>query len=87
MVDTNFTKIDQILANLEVTEKSFIYDNLAAILHLGNILFESNDNGAQIVESTKKHMTIAAELMKICSEELETAMLNRSIEVAGSQIM
>lgn len=68
-------------------ERCLIYEKLAFILHLGNIEFESNEHEARIIESSKQHINIAAELIEISPKDLEEALLFRSIEVAGSTIM
>lgn len=85
---SNLANIHQILVSLGVKESEIatIYENIAAILHLGNIKFDISDSGTQIIESTKEHVTIAAKLMKILPAELESAILFRLIEVAGSTI-
>lgn len=89
VMSTNFTNIDQILVSLGMTEneRSIIYENLAVILHLSKIEFESTDDGAQIIETTKKHSIMASKLMGILPEELDKTILFRSIEVSGTDIM
>lgn len=85
----NFARIDHILSILGIAknEKNAIYKLLAAILHLGNIQFEATDSGAQVIESTEEHVTIASKLMDIFPDKLKEAILFRSIDVAGSIIM
>lgn len=83
-----FDKIDQILSSLGFTEdgRHVIYSHLAAILHLGNIEFEASDSGAQINQSSKKHITIASKLMNISYEDIEESILYRTINVCGKEI-
>lgn len=68
-------------------EKNIIYKYLAAILHLGNVTFETIELETQITELTRKHIIIAAQLLNIDPEKLKKAILFRKIEVAGSVIM
>lgn len=68
-------------------ERFNIYKMMSAILHLGNIDFEGTDSGVQIGVSTKHHVTIGSKLLNTSSDDLERAILCRSIEVAGSVIM
>lgn len=84
----NFIKVDQILCGLGITEneRSVIYEHLAAILHLGNIQFETNNCEVQGTESTEEHVSIASKLMNIFSEKIKEVILFRSIEVLGSTI-
>lgn len=83
-----FNRVDQILISLRITtnERNIIYNFIAAILHLGNIEFSDADFGAIIEETTKIHVTIAAQLLNVSSDELEKALLFRTIEVPGSNI-
>lgn len=87
-VKFNFTNVDQMLVNLGVSEndRNIVYKTLSAILHLGNIEFKSTDT-SEITDSTKKHVNIAANLLKILPEELEKAILFRTIDVARSIIL
>lgn len=84
----HFKKIDQILTSLEITtiEREIIYKFIATILHLGNIEFDDGDLGTIVKESTKIHISVAAQLLSLPSDELEKALLFRTIEVAGSTI-
>lgn len=86
---SEFNRADQILASLGLTEvKRFtIYKIMSAILHLGNIDFEETDFGVQVNVSTKDHIVIASQLLNVSSDDLERAILFRSIEVPGSVIM
>lgn len=86
---TNFTKIDRVLDNLGLTEieKTTIYEYLSFIMHLDSIEFETTDQGVQVTDLTKKRVIKAANLINQIPEELEYAMLFRSIEFPGSEIM
>lgn len=87
-----FTKVDQILSSLKISdnEKSVIYKHLAAILHLGEIQFETNagdsDSGAKVTKSTENHVNIASELINSKPQELLKAIQFGIIRVPGSTI-
>lgn len=83
-----FKRVDQILTRLEITtsEKIIIYNFIAAILHLGNIDFCDTDFGSKVTEMTKIHVAIAARLLELSSDDLEKALLFRTIEVPGLNI-
>lgn len=63
-----------------------IFKVLAAILHLGNINFDSDltTGRCQIVHNTKNHFCYAAQLSEIEQKIVETSLLTRKIEVQGS---
>lgn len=84
-MSAGFTNIDTILISLGVTEneRSIIYENIAAILHLSNIEFESTEDGLRVTEATIKHSFTASKLMGISLEDLEKTILYRTIEVPG----
>lgn len=81
-----FTEVDQILINLGLEKERFIiYKHLAGILHLSNIEFET-EHETRITELSKKHVIIAAACINVFPDELEKAILMRTIEVCGSVI-
>lgn len=83
----NFEEVDQTLITLGISErkKIDIYQKLSAILHLTNIEFtNSNDEGAEITDLTKKNLNIAANKLNVEIEELERAILFRQIEIQGT---
>lgn len=63
-----------------------IYKTLAAILHLGNVIIEEDilSEKCKISQLSKNHLEHAADLLNIDQQILETALLTRSIEVAGT---
>lgn len=71
-------------------ERINIYKILAAILHLGNVIFEENPSIAgcqtrcRITNSSRNHCFYAAQLLGIEQELLEMCLLTRKMEVAGS---
>lgn len=82
----NFTKIDQILVNLGLTEneRKQINEYLAVILHLQNVEFEKDN---EVTELTKNHIAIAAQLMHKTPGELEEVIRYKKIVVAGTSIL
>lgn len=58
---------------------SHIYRLLAAILHLGNVNFESEELGyAQIAVISSKALELSANLLGLSKTELKDAILNRT---------
>lgn len=87
---SGFKQVDQTFDSLKFTEtkKMAIYQRLAVILHLGEIGFEDTfDMQTRIIESSEKHVILAAKLLKLSSEELKNALLYNIISVAGTDIM
>lgn len=84
-----FEEVDRILKSLVLDEKEkmTIYKLLAAILHLGNIEFISDESQAKVLESSGTHICTAAKLLNININDLEKSLLFHSIEVHGSVIM
>lgn len=79
---SNFVRVDQIFNILGFSEgdKIAIFQILASILHLGNVLFGDTNNGyAQINESFEKNVEFASKLLNIPFDELKTALLFKSI--------
>lgn len=69
-----------------------IYDFLAAILHLNNIEFGSNDpddldEQTYIIETTEHHVEIAAHLLKYPADKLRNLLLYHSIKCSESRIL
>lgn len=63
-----------------------IYKTLAAILHLGNIVFKENSlsEKCEISESSRVHLEHAARLLDIDEQMLERILLTRIIDLNGS---
>lgn len=63
------------------TEKEAIFGLVAAVLHLGNILFEENHNdskgGCKISDNTEVPLGLAAKLMSLDKGELREALVSR----------
>lgn len=66
--------------------KTRIYGLIAAILHLGNIVFIDEDGKAVVSENSKNSINYATELLSIDIETLQSHFLNRSIKVRESKI-
>lgn len=78
----SFDFVDKALSNLGHTteSKNLIYDFLAAILHIGNIQIEKNNNEyCEITKSSVIHLKYAANLLKIDAEKLKDALLANKI--------
>lgn len=85
-----FARVDQVFNALGFTEenKITIFKLLASILHLGNVEFgNGNDDRAQIMESSEKHIDFAAKLLDLSSHELKKALLERSMKDGQSEIV
>lgn len=85
-----FRQVDQTFDSMGFTEnlKMTIYQRLAAILHLNEIKYEETpDTEVEVVESSVKHIVIAAELLELSFDELKEALLYTVMSVAGSEIM
>lgn len=87
----SFSEFDSALNGLGIKESKMgqsIYAILAAILHLGNVNFTTNDEGfAKINENDNSHQFIehAADLLKIDMNDLEQVLLQRTITVSSNQ--
>lgn len=85
----DFTTIDKALIEIGMgnEERIKIYKILAAILHLGNVIFVENPltGGCQIADSTQKHFYYAAQLLNMDSKTLEINLLTRKMEVTGCE--
>lgn len=83
-----FGSVDTALTNVGVSneEKVKVYKILAAILHLGNVIFEENPSmdGCQISDSTANHFFYAAQLLGIEKKNLEKSLLTRKMEINKS---
>lgn len=87
----NFVKLDSALDGLgpHISKiRPSIYAILAAILHLGNVNFNKNDQGyAQINKDDDSNESIqyASDQLKIESSHLERVLLQRTITVSSNQ--
>lgn len=84
----DFGAVDKALIDIGVNnvEGIAIYKILAAILHLGNVIFEENPlvDGCKIADSTANHSRYAAQLLGIEQKNLEMSLLTRKMEINGS---
>ena len=94
----DFAQTDKALGNLGMSEKErlSVYSAVAAILHLGNIKFQDNQEdvrgGCQLTNSSITALKIASDLMGIDPEELQHALLSRVMQpskggIKGTVIM
>lgn len=92
--EQSFVSIDHIFSNLGISDdkKSIIYRFLAAILHLGNIEFGSHDSadfggGAQIIESTARHVEFAARLLNVSPDKFKWHLLHSSVNFSNTTML
>ena len=73
----------QALSSIELseTEKFNIYSVVAAVLHLGNIVFEenteNNKGGSKVMDGCEKSLRTAAQLLSVDCDELRHALLQK----------
>lgn len=83
----DISKIDQLFSILDINDdlKMKVYVRIAAIIHLGNIVFEEEEETSlcQITVSTRIHLNYAAWLLKINEKCLESSLLTRKLTVNG----
>lgn len=84
-----FKAMDKALIHIGMENeiKMKVYQILAAIPHLGNIVFVDNstEDGCMVADSTKIHLCHAARLLEIRQQDLEMNLLTRKMNVAGSE--
>lgn len=79
-----FEEIDQTLNMLGIANRWVI---LSAIINIGNIKIESDENDwLSVSEESKKYLDNAAALLNIKSSELTDSLFTRSLDVAGTKI-
>jgi myosin-6 len=94
----DFQQTDKALSNLGMSEseKLAIYAAVAAVLHLGNVVFEENPDdvrgGCQLARSSLVALKNASALIGVDPEELHQALLTRVMQpskggIKGTVIM
>lgn len=84
----DFNSLDQALSHIGLSneQKFIIYSTVAAVLHLGNILFEDNPEdskgGCRVAPSSEKSLKICAKLLGIDDVELCEALVSRVMQSA-----
>uniref|UniRef100_A0A2P2HZY0 Unconventional myosin-VI-like n=1 Tax=Hirondellea gigas TaxID=1518452 RepID=A0A2P2HZY0_9CRUS len=84
----NFANLDKALGNLGLAgqERLAIYTTVAAVLHLGNILFEENPEdakgGCRICASSSEALRICAGLLGVDPGHLNQALLSRVMQTS-----
>ncbi|KOC60849.1 Myosin heavy chain 95F [Habropoda laboriosa] len=87
-----FNAIDQALTRLGLTEaeRMEIYTMVAAVLHLGNIMFEDNPEdtkgGSRICASSEKAVLMSAKLLAVDPEELRQALVSKVMQTSRGGI-
>ncbi|XP_031625659.1 myosin heavy chain 95F-like [Contarinia nasturtii] len=87
--DSKFNAIDTSLHSFGLTrdEINSVYMVLSAILNLGNIQFEANeDESCYITSVSECFLDNSAHLLNIDTFQLKDALTNRSREISGQQI-
>ncbi|DAZ92418.1 TPA: hypothetical protein N0F65_000202 [Lagenidium giganteum] len=78
------------LATIGITEErqERVFDLLAAVLHLGNVQFATeNESCVPVGEASTKAMELVAKLLRVSREALQTALLTRQLHVGGKVIV
>nr|CAD7196628.1 unnamed protein product [Timema douglasi] len=84
----DFNSVDQALARLGLTdaERLNIYTTVAAVLHLGNIVFEERPEdtkgGCMVSSSSEKSLVTACKLMGVDPGELRQALVSKVMQTA-----
>ncbi|XP_078051109.1 myosin heavy chain 95F jaguar isoform X4 [Augochlora pura] len=87
-----FNAIDQALTRLGLTEveRMEIYTMVAAVLHLGNVMFEDNPEdtkgGSRICASSEKAVLMTAKLLGVDPEELRQALVSKVMQTSRGGI-
>lgn len=88
----DFKELDQALSRIGLNEtmRVEIYGLVAAVLHLGNIIFEENPEdtrgGSRITQVSEKNLDISAKLIGCDSFELRQALTSRVMQSKGGGI-
>lgn len=71
-------------------ERMQIYTMVAAVLHLGNIVFEDNPEdtkgGSRIASSSEKAVHMSAKLLGVDPEELRQALVSKVMQTSRGGI-
>ncbi|XP_055307029.1 unconventional myosin-Id-like [Sitodiplosis mosellana] len=82
----SFAELDSALKALGSDMRESIYTILAAILHLGNVNFTTNNEDfAQISDGSKRSVQYAADLLHTDANNLEQVLLQRTMNVSSNQ--
>ncbi|EDO36037.1 predicted protein [Nematostella vectensis] len=88
---SDFKRMDASMDNVGFSkeEKSNIYRVVAAVLHLGNIIFEDIDDthgGCQVSSKCSDEVNITAKLLGVSPEELQQALTTRLMSAGGADV-
>lgn len=86
----DFKELDQALTRLGLSDRSEVYGLVAAVLHLGNIIFEENPEdtrgGCRVTQTSEKNLTVAAKLIGCDPFELRQALVSRVMQSKGGGV-
>lgn len=84
-IKKKFDVIDSTLTQFGLFEdqKLALYKVIASILHLGNVDFHDQSEGCQIIETEKKSLQNAANLLGMEAEVLAESIMTRVINEKG----
>jgi myosin-6 len=70
---------------LDPKEKSNIFRITAAVLHIGNILFEEEGDGCKVTAASETSANGVAQMIGLDAEALKTAIANKTIVIGGTE--
>ena len=82
----NFQSLDRDLGNIGLSsaERNSVYTTIAAILHIGNIIFEDdpddNRGGCRVTDQSEASLQTTASLMGLDCDELRRALTARVMQ-------
>lgn len=82
--ENSFKHLDEALKMIDCGD--YIYKLIASILHLGNIKFEQYDGRTAVTEMTYQSLQNASSLLNVDTNELESTLLTRRIEMNKMKI-
>lgn len=89
MNSANFQSVEALLTNAGISKEKRmkIYETLAAILHLGNVVIEDDisEGKCKISNLSMKHLENVARLLQIEKVALESALLSHNMEVMNRE--
>jgi myosin heavy subunit len=91
--EENFIKLERAMTRMGIsaTHQHSAYALVVAVLHIGNIVFESHlsasgEETVQFHPDCQRHVTFVCELLCITQEDLLVALSKRTVEITGNLI-